>query len=71
MAKQYKRHKAKLMRKHKNCHYCGIPLTKENRTIDHVIPQSMLGIGKHAANNLVLACRPCNSKKGSKLVFSA
>jgi len=71
VAAPYKRHKAKLMRKHKNCHYCGCVLTKQNRTIDHVIPQSILGNGKHSARNLTLACKTCNSKKGDKLAFGS
>lgn len=42
------------------CVYCG---SKENLTIDHVVPKS-LG-GRDAWDNLVTACQKCNSRKGS------
>ncbi len=41
------------------CAYCG---SKLNLTLDHVIPKSKGG--KTTWNNLVAACRKCNSKKG-------
>lgn len=44
------------------CSYCGT--NAEKMTLDHVIPQSRGG--SHAAENLVLACRSCNSSKGAK-----
>src|ERR1035437_6774406 len=47
------------------CRYCGIPLTKENRTLDHILPKSKGGKGFH---NFVSACRACNYLKGNKLV---
>lgn len=43
------------------CVYCGSPM---NLTLDHVIPQSRGG--SHDAENLVTACRSCNSSKGAK-----
>jgi 5-methylcytosine-specific restriction endonuclease McrA len=45
------------------CAYCGrgnVKLTK-----DQVIPLS--GGGAHTASNIVPACRPCNTAKGTKL----
>ncbi|WNJ21453.1 HNH endonuclease [Pontibacter sp. G13] len=42
------------------CVYCG---TKEDLTIDHVIPKS--SGGRDTWDNLVTACQKCNSKKGS------
>ena len=45
----------------KTCCYCG----REGRlSLDHMIPQ--LKGGRDAADNIVYACRSCNSSKGSK-----
>lgn len=41
------------------CAYCGIP--SKSLTIDHIIPMS--SGGETTINNLVLACRSCNSSK--------
>jgi 5-methylcytosine-specific restriction endonuclease McrA len=41
------------------CQYCG---THEDLTLDHVMPKSRGG--KSSWDNLVTACRSCNSKKG-------
>ena len=43
------------------CSYCG---SYENLALDHIIPQK-LG-GKDAGDNLIYACRSCNSSKGKK-----
>jgi hypothetical protein len=48
------------------CRYCGRQLGKEEITIDHIVPYS-LG-GKTEFDNLVVSCRPCNSKKGGRLL---
>jgi hypothetical protein len=40
------------------CCYCGSPA---HLTLDHLIPQ--FKGGKHSADNLVVACRSCNSSK--------
>ena len=48
------------------CQYCG---TKENLTIDHVIPRSKGG--KDTWDNLVACCTSCNVKKGSKSLKDA
>lgn len=42
------------------CQYCG---TKKELTIDHIIPKAKGG--KTSWNNLVTACKKCNSKKGN------
>lgn len=55
------------------CVYCGLgPLVIEtdNRdpfcaTLDHVVPRAKGG-AKFDLNNLVVACSPCNGKKGDK-----
>ncbi len=44
------------------CQYCGA--AAEN--IDHVIPRSKGGT--HAWDNVVAACRPCNSRKRDRLL---
>src|SRR3982750_2932107 len=47
------------------CQYCGA--AAEN--IDHVIPRSRGG--PHEWENVVAACRPCNSKKEDRLLHEA
>lgn len=49
-----------------SCGYCGRDITSENGTMDHVIPREKGG--KHRWENVAAACRPCNAKKGSKLL---
>lgn len=44
------------------CHYCHCKT--EKLTFDHVIP--IARGGKHEAENLVMACFPCNRSKGAK-----
>jgi 5-methylcytosine-specific restriction endonuclease McrA len=46
-------------RDHHVCQYCG---TSEDLTLDHVLPKSRGG--KSSWDNLVTACKSCNSKKG-------
>lgn len=57
------------IRDNNTCQYCGKPLGRSNRTIDHVHPQS-LG-GESSFSNCVASCRRCNNKKGNNTkVFS-
>lgn len=44
-----------------SCQYCG---SKEEPTFDHVVPSSQGG--KTVWENVVLACFPCNQKKGAR-----
>ena len=44
-----------------HCVYCG---ATDNLSLDHLIPR--LRGGEDAADNLVTACRSCNSSKGSR-----
>lgn len=43
------------------CHYCGGKFKPEEMTMDHIVPISRGG--KSARNNIVAACKTCNSKK--------
>ena len=45
----------------KICNYCG---SKENLSLDHIFPQKYGG--RDDAENLIFACRACNSSKGKK-----
>jgi RNase P subunit RPR2 len=50
------------------CAYCNSILTKENRTFDHVVPQSKGGFDSKW--NLVAACAGCNwEKRAQDLIF--
>lgn len=54
-----------------NCWYCGIELTLKNGyanslTKDHQMPTTRGGLDAH--ENLVAACRRCNSRKGNRTV---
>lgn len=44
------------------CHYCGRRIEPGTATLDHIVPQSQGGT--HSVSNLLLACKPCNSKRG-------
>ncbi len=46
------------------CAYCGRPISFEDASMDHVVPQS-LG-GPSTWDNLVNACRRCNEKKANR-----
>lgn len=43
------------------CNYCG---STENLALDHIFPQKLAGTD--SADNLIFACRSCNSSKGKK-----
>ena len=46
------------------CHYCGAE--DKNMTIDHIIPISKAPELAIDIENMVTACKPCNSSKGSR-----
>lgn len=46
------------------CQYCNTQFPRSQLTLDHVTPISKGG--KTRWNNIVAACNPCNSHKGSK-----
>lgn len=45
------------------CAYCREPITYRTATADHVIPKKRNGLDHR--NNIVAACEPCNTAKGS------
>ena len=51
------------------CQYCDRKLSKNEATIDHVVPQKYGGKSKW--ENVVLSCGKCNSKKGHKTLKQA
>lgn len=55
-----------LRRDRHTCQYCGY--TKQ-LTIDHVLPLSKGG--KHTWDNVVIACAPCNQRKGDRTPHQA
>lgn len=61
----YKRAKSKVLKKSDRCHWCGCKLTAETATMEHVVPLSRGGLDHH--NNRVLACYPCNQKRGNSM----
>ncbi|MBI6182504.1 MULTISPECIES: HNH endonuclease [Serratia] len=46
------------------CAYCGVSLSGESLTIDHVLPKNRGG--DNSVSNLLASCRPCNTAKGAK-----
>ena len=55
-----------LLRDRYQCQYCGVRCTHNSATIDHVMPRSKGG--KTTWSNVVVACHPCNRKKGNRLL---
>lgn len=53
--------RAVFVRDHFQCQYCGSPA--EN--VDHVVPRSRGGL--HTWDNVVAACKPCNTRKENRL----
>lgn len=47
----------------RKCYWCGTTKAKAY-AVDHYVP--LAKGGKHEASNLVLACKPCNSRKSAK-----
>lgn len=47
-----------------SCYICGRALSRREVTLDHVTP--LARGGAHAAENLRVACKPCNSRKRDK-----
>ena len=47
------------------CQYCGRRRDPREMTLDHIVPRSRGG--NSSWENVVLACLPCNSRKGCRL----
>lgn len=61
----YKRQKLRMLKFMKECRWCKAPLDEKTATVDHVIPLSRGGLNN--SNNLVLACEPCNRRRGNTM----
>lgn len=53
-----------LIRDNYTCQYCGVQPGKSNLTIDHVVPK--VRGGTMVWENVVCACRACNTRKGAR-----
>lgn len=53
----------------RRCAYCGSDLEWSSFTVDHIHPRA-LG-GAEDFDNLTTACRPCNSRKGARVLGGA
>lgn len=51
-------------RDHGRCQYCGATVAPGAATYDHVLPRSQGG--KTSWENVVIACAPCNQRKGGR-----
>ncbi len=49
------------------CYYCSQSLTKEQTTMDHVVPVSRGG--KSTKGNIVVSCKKCNTLKKDMTAF--
>lgn len=47
------------------CQYCGIGVSPEKLTMDHVVPITRGGLS--SKHNLVACCKDCNTKKKNML----
>lgn len=56
-----------LRRDNYTCQYCGD--RNHPLTVDHIVPKSRGG--KTSWANVVVACKPCNLKKGSRTAYEA
>jgi len=54
--------KNRLHKKHPFCNWCEKEVTREESTVDHVIPLHRGGLDNN--NNIVLSCEPCNRERG-------
>ncbi len=54
-----------LWRDGNRCQYCALDFPNSELTLDHIIPKSRGG--RNTWENLVVACKKCNQKKGAKI----
>ncbi|HLJ29205.1 MAG TPA: HNH endonuclease [Candidatus Angelobacter sp.] len=55
-----------LLRDRNTCQYCGVVMSSNDLTLDHVVPRSRGG--SSTWENLVACCHSCNRKKGNHLL---
>ena len=55
--------KEELRKTQSTCYWCDRPITKKTISLEHLVPRS-LG-GKDVIENCVLACKKCNSRRGT------
>lgn len=48
------------------CFYCGVHLTEEQASLEHLL--STTHGGNNDKNNLTIACKPCNLEAGAKSI---
>ena len=53
-----------VLRDHNTCQYCGVVISLEKASIDHVMPSSRNG--QYVWTNVVTSCVKCNQAKGDK-----
>ena len=64
----YKQQIEKLQQSNHCCAYCGIPFNSpKEATIDHIFPR--IKGGTNEMENIVFACKTCNSSKGDRDMF--
>lgn len=51
-------------RDHGRCQYCGLAVARPESTYDHVVPRAHGGLTTW--QNVVIACMPCNQRKGGR-----
>ena len=49
------------------CRYCKVALTKDEATMDHIVPLSRGG--RSVKNNVAISCKPCNNAKKDQLLL--
>ena len=56
-----------IVRDKRTCQYCGkAKLYKQQLNVDHIVPESQGGA--YTIENLVVACKQCNHRKGNRSV---
>lgn len=57
---------SKLIEEANQCPYCGDDISKQNKSVDHIIPLSKGG--EHIISNIAICCLKCNLAKGNKIL---
>lgn len=51
------------------CPYCGLPVTKKNAHVDHILPKSKSEFAFNRRYNTVVSHARCNQKKSDKIDY--